>query len=251
MLTQSLSLLSLLAFATAQSSSTVSLFLPFADPQSLVASIAGADSTATTYVLACANATTASPVSATSAAVSASATGFDDDDYDDDDTDDDDDDSENDCGIPDALTVVQGASTVHYVLSIPNAGAETVNCALTGTTAAICTGQASGSALTAAGSHALPPLTTETLAPSDVSFLPVVITAGSAMAKQTGGSSVSAKATGSTGSTWASQTGSSASGGATGSARPSAQGSSAGVVGKGVRGGTWGAVGVAVAGVLV
>ena len=41
MLSATLPILSLITLGAAQSSSTVSLFIPFADPQSLVASIAG------------------------------------------------------------------------------------------------------------------------------------------------------------------------------------------------------------------
>ncbi|GAD94170.1 hypothetical protein PVAR5_2792 [Paecilomyces variotii No. 5] len=75
--------LALVAGASAQS--TVSLFLPGFDTQSMVASVVGSDSVATTYSIGCAPNV----------------------------------DSE-DCGVPPGFTIAQGASTMNYVMSIPS-----------------------------------------------------------------------------------------------------------------------------------
>ncbi|KAJ9357757.1 putative GPI anchored protein [Paecilomyces variotii] len=77
--------LSLALVAGVSAQSTVTLFLPGFDTQSMVASVVGSDATATTYALGCAP----------------------------------DVDSE-DCGVPPGFTIVQGASTMDYVMSIPS-----------------------------------------------------------------------------------------------------------------------------------
>ncbi|KAJ9410090.1 hypothetical protein DTO045G8_2083 [Paecilomyces variotii] len=77
--------LSLALVAGVSAQSTVTLFLPGFDTQSMVASVVGSDATATTYSLGCAP----------------------------------DVDSE-DCGVPPSFTIVQGASTMNYVMSIPS-----------------------------------------------------------------------------------------------------------------------------------
>ena len=129
-----LSLLSLIALSVAQNQ-TVSLFLPNADPQSLVASIVGGvrypdhfaskaweltmdinqDATATTYVVECANggykslaaltaATTGVAAAATDLAAAATDLGGDDD--------------TDACGFPVPVTIVEGPSTVAYTVAV-------------------------------------------------------------------------------------------------------------------------------------
>ncbi|KAL1879516.1 hypothetical protein Plec18167_003973 [Paecilomyces lecythidis] len=77
--------LSLALVASASAQSTVSLFLPGFDTQSMVAKVVGSDSVATTYSIGCAPNV----------------------------------DSE-DCGVPPGFTIAQGASTMNYVMSIPS-----------------------------------------------------------------------------------------------------------------------------------
>ncbi|MCJ1253920.1 Mucin-21 [Lignoscripta atroalba] len=133
MLTATLTALAFIGLSSAQS--TVSLFLLSTDNQSLVGSIVGSDSTATTYVIQCPPGT-----------------------------------DSNDCGYPIPVTVMQGPATVFYSMSLPGFTAD-FGCSLGGTTTAICSQSVGGSDANSPGQA------TETLAASDITFLPVVITA--------------------------------------------------------------------------
>jgi len=73
--------LTLAGLAIAQST-TISLYIPGADSQSLVGSIVGSDSTATTYALQCAPGT-----------------------------------EESDCGFPGVFTLTEGPATVQYSIT--------------------------------------------------------------------------------------------------------------------------------------
>lgn len=166
MISLTVSLLSLVAVGLAQNQ-TVSLFIPAADPQSLVGSIVGGDATATTYVVECANggsnalaALTAAAAATTGLAAALTSLGNDD--------------SDN-CGFPVPVTIVEGPSTVAYSLGIEDSTVS-INCALSGTSIAVCTAAASGAILT---QESIPTVTATTLSGTDVTFLPVVITAGS------------------------------------------------------------------------
>lgn len=177
----SLTLLALLPLISAQTS-TVSLFMPEADPgQSLVASIAGSDSTATTYVIQCANPTTASPSSFSS---SPSSSTEDSDDSDDSDLDDSD--GTGECGFPVAVTQTQGPSTMALTYSYSTFTAA-MSCKLTGTTRAVCTESqnvpsaepsdyVSADVSMTDGDQSGPQ--TATLEASEITFMPVVVTAG-------------------------------------------------------------------------
>lgn len=126
-----------------------------------------------------------------------------------------------------------------------------------GSTQAICTAAASGSVLLAA-SNSIPALTTATLSATEVSFIPVVITAGSATAKETASSSSSptgsahAITTG-TGTTKSTGTASTTSGTMTGSSSSATvQSTNAAMQGTPAFGaGVFGALGVAVAGAIL
>ncbi|KAL7789485.1 hypothetical protein V8C37DRAFT_386044 [Trichoderma ceciliae] len=86
---RSLALLALASTAMAAQSTTVSLLLPFADPQKLDASVIAADSTATTYLYGC-------PPGSTEG-----------------------------CGFATSETIIQGPSTWIYQLSFDNGAGET------------------------------------------------------------------------------------------------------------------------------
>ncbi|KAH8655006.1 hypothetical protein BGZ60DRAFT_418219 [Tricladium varicosporioides] len=132
--------LSLAAFSSAQS--TVSLFVPGADTQPLVASVIGSDLLATTYAVQCTPGT----------------------------------DSSN-CGFPGIFTLTEGPSTAAYTLSEGySSGGSSIlaltgyyQCSLDGLTSAICTESFSGKDANDPG------MTTETM---DVSFMPVTLTTG-------------------------------------------------------------------------
>ncbi|KAL2009990.1 hypothetical protein VTN00DRAFT_5797 [Thermoascus crustaceus] len=97
-----ISLSAILGVAVAQTS-TISLFLLGFDEQSLVASVAGADATATTYVVQCS-------------------------------------DQEDECGLPGPVTVQQGPSTLGYSLADKfDDTYMTLGCNMLGTTAVACT----------------------------------------------------------------------------------------------------------------
>ena len=118
-----LSLLTLAALGVAQNT-TVSLFLPALDDQSLVGSVVGADAKATTYVITCASggaaaATTDGSMSkkkrSAAAMTTAMPTGGSDDTFDDEDSD--------DCGLISPLTVTEGPSTLAYTLTLGTSAA--------------------------------------------------------------------------------------------------------------------------------
>ncbi|RHZ72655.1 hypothetical protein CDV55_108634 [Aspergillus turcosus] len=97
---RSLALLTATA-ATVAAQSTVTLFMPYADPQSLVAEVIGSSDSATTYVVNCASAG-------------------------------------EECGMPsDGFTIVQGASTLHQAYSYDGYYAA-YGCKLGGTTSISC-----------------------------------------------------------------------------------------------------------------
>lgn len=124
-----------------------------------------------------------------------------------------------------------------------------------GSTQAICTEAAFGSALLV-GSNSIPALTTATLSGTDYSFMPVVITAGSATAQQTSSSSISSTGSATTktsASAGSSHTGSTTSGATTGtSSSAKTQSTNAAMQGSPMFGaGVLGALGVAVAGAII
>jgi hypothetical protein len=121
----------------AQSTLATSLFIPEADPQSLVASVIAVQDAATTYAIGCPPGT-----------------------------------DSNDCGFPAPWTMIYGSD--FYDAHTTDAGAftESDHCTLHGTTGAVCTISLGGSEANGQGA------TTTTLGPSDMTFLPVTITAG-------------------------------------------------------------------------
>ncbi|KAL9133950.1 MAG: hypothetical protein Q9175_004871 [Cornicularia normoerica] len=162
-------MLSLVALGAAQNQ-TVSLFLPNTDMQSLVGSIVGGyagadgesinqDATATTYVVQCANGGSNGAAATTAAA--ATDTGND---------------NSSICGYPTPVTIVEGPSTVAYSIAL-DASTLSINCVLSGSSVAVCTAPATAAILTQ--ETGIPSLRSITLSGTDVSFLPVVITAGS------------------------------------------------------------------------
>ncbi|KUJ24253.1 uncharacterized protein LY89DRAFT_679436 [Mollisia scopiformis] len=157
-----------LATLSLAQSSTISLFIPGADSQSLVASIVGSDATATTYAFQCAPGTDA-----------------------------------DDCGFPEVVTLTEGPAIAAYTFAPEvdangtTAFAGYVDCSLAASSA-VC-------AISAGGTEANDPgLETSTLTGTDYSYMPVVITAG-ALASNTGSSvpasTTSAPSSSSTGET--------------------------------------------------
>jgi hypothetical protein len=162
-----------IGLSAAQSTTTVSLFLPNTDPQSLVASVIGTvskqrlshaslfaypltsilqDATATTYLISC-------PPGSDS----------------------------NNCGYGGGATVIEGPSTLQMVI-----GGASIACNLAGTTQAVCTESQTLSGFSTTE------LVTSTLGPADITYFPVGVTAG---AERLGPAStgVSATATGTSG----------------------------------------------------
>ncbi|KAL2037125.1 hypothetical protein N7G274_010121 [Stereocaulon virgatum] len=246
MISITLPLLGLAALGATQSS-TASLFLPFLpvpeDPPSLVASIVGSDSTATTYVVDCAPSPTAvasAAVSAAAASILGSGSGA--------------------CVFGSALTVIEGPSTVLYTVTYATILTETVDCVLSSTTYASCTGLepvdisfglgiASGTTSNIVHVDSTTTTIIETGSAAETEFFPVVITAGAANAKPGGG--VSATATGGTSTETGAATGKGSTS-KTSSAVAVSQTSNAVVGGAPVVGaGMMGAFGVAVAGALL
>lgn len=136
-------------------SSTISLFIPGADTQSLVASIVGSDATATTYAFQCA-------------------------------------DPAGDCGFPEVVTLTEGPSRAAYTFApqVDDNGTTAFNgyvdCSLA-SSSAVC-------AVSAGGTEANDPgLSTVTFTGTDYTSMPVVITAGALVAST--GSSVPASTT--------------------------------------------------------
>ncbi|KAF8851578.1 hypothetical protein BDZ45DRAFT_679022 [Acephala macrosclerotiorum] len=143
--------------------STISLFIPGADTQPLVASIVGSDSKATTYAFQCAPGTDSS-----------------------------------DCGFPGVVTLTEGPATAAYTFAPEVDGDGTTafagyfDCSLAASSA-VCVVSAGGTEANDPG------VATTTLTGTDYTSMPVVITAGAALASNTGSSSVSASTTSSTG----------------------------------------------------
>ena len=170
--------------ALAQSTSVVSLFLLDTDPQSIAASVVGADASRTTYSLGC-------PTSADDATASPTPTGLSN--STDSDSLDDDDFSDDECGIYGLILTVGGSSWDAQASADGIIGAS-MHCDLTSSTiAGKCT-------LIASDESSSQPTTIITQPDSsDYAIMPVTITAGleklaSASASATSGGS-SAKAT--------------------------------------------------------
>jgi len=136
-----LSGLAFAGFSVAQS--TISLYIPGADPQSLIASIITSDATATTYALVCA------------------------------------DEDSDDCGFPGGFTLTEGPSTAVYTLPEDiEAGSSTVvdftgfvDCSLAASSA-VCTESFGGAQANDPG------ISTETFSGTDFSYMPVILTDG-------------------------------------------------------------------------
>ncbi|KAG8533601.1 uncharacterized protein KY384_001341 [Bacidia gigantensis] len=175
-------LLTLAGLLKAQNT-TVSLLLPFADSQSLLGSIVGADASATTYVIQCPEQKQkrqVATVTATSTAASSSGSNNDNSDENDDSL----------CGIPSPVTVIEGPSTLSFSLGLEDV-TRVVDCKLEATTQAICSGTISGTGVTTDASN--PAVQTATLAGTDLGApIAVVITAGAEKLKSSGSSSSSA-----------------------------------------------------------
>lgn len=165
------------------------------------------------------------------------------------------------CGFGSAITVVEGPSTVLYTVTYGNLVTETVDCVLSGTTYASCTGVQPvdisfglGATGTMSNSVVVSSASTtiiESGSTAETDFVPVVITAGAANAKPASGVSATATATGSS-STVTGTAASKASTSKTSSAGAVSQTSNAAVGGVPVVGaGIVGAFGVAVAGALL
>jgi len=151
MFSTTITALVLLGLRTATSQVTTSLFLPGFDQQTLVASVQGSSGSTTTMVLNCAPGT--------------------------DDT---------DCGLSgftDGLTYTVGPSSMAFTMSVAEE-VDAVSCIMTGTTFADCTATAVGAAFSSGASFdpANTGLATTviatTLTQGDITYLPVIITAG-------------------------------------------------------------------------
>ena len=148
-----------------------------------------------------------------------------------------------DCGFLSSFTVIEGPSTVHYSIGVESIALASINCALSGTTKAVCTASASldAAAETELDQH-VSSLTTTTLTGTDVAsgYIPVVVTAGSAGGKSGPSPTSTAKS------------GGGSSGGSSSSGAPAAQATNAAVAGgQGIGAGLLGALGVAVAGAML
>ncbi|TAQ90667.1 hypothetical protein B7494_g968 [Chlorociboria aeruginascens] len=140
----SMNIFSLLAMAglILAQTSVVTLYVPDADPQPLVASIIGSDATATTYALQCAPGTDGS-----------------------------------DCGFDGVVTLTEGPSTAQYTFPAELGDDGSVaftgymDCSLAGTVSAVCIESAGGSDVN------FPGITTNTYTGTDQPYIPVTITA--------------------------------------------------------------------------
>ncbi|TKA80676.1 hypothetical protein B0A49_01625 [Cryomyces minteri] len=178
-------LLALAAHTLAQNSSTtLSIFLPNTDPQSLVGSIIAVDSTATTLAIACPSGT-----------------------------------DPNDCGYPSPFTLTTGPS-LYADSTVDPAGpgvfTQSVSCSLGGTTTAVCAASFGGSDAN------FPGLNTTTLAQSDITLFPVVITAGAEKLGATAAAGAGAVAASTTGASASASASSGASTSAAATASPTA-----------------------------
>jgi len=141
------------------------------------------------------------------------------------------------------------------IVSDSHHSTESLNCQLMGKTQAICTGSSTGAAIS--GDTTEPPVQTATVSGSEVTFVPVVVTAGAATGKQTGSNatpSATAKTTASTISGSTSSTASTASTKTSTSSTSSAsvQGTNAAMQASPAYGaGVLGALGVVVAGAML
>ncbi|KAE8345644.1 hypothetical protein BDV24DRAFT_125413 [Aspergillus arachidicola] len=154
------------------SSSVTSMFLLGFDPQSLEASIVGNDATATTYSINCAPSPTASA--------------SDDDDY--------------DCGVGPGLTLTDASPTTIMEMNDKPNFSYTVNCSVAGTASAVCTAIGDGPEAN------FPGTVISTIQQSEMSFLPVTITAGSVTSVAATASATTTTESGSKATTSAAQT---------------------------------------------
>jgi len=157
-----LSTLAVVNVALAQTS-TVTLYIPGADTQSLVGAVVGTASSLTTYALSCANT--------------------------------------DECGFPGGFTLTENASTAQYTMGPENgddgvlAFTARIDCALDSTISAVCVESFGGSEAN------FPGLTTETYTGTDFQYMPVFITAGAAAGTGSTPSSTMASTTASAAST--------------------------------------------------
>ncbi|KAB8226278.1 hypothetical protein BDV33DRAFT_197274 [Aspergillus novoparasiticus] len=185
------------------SSSVTSMFLLGFDPQSLEASIVGNDATATTYSITCAPSPTASASD-------------DDDDY--------------GCGLGPGITLIDASPTTIMEMNDKPNFSMTVNCSVAGTTSAVCTGIGDGPEAN------FPGTIISTIQQSEMSYLPVTITAGSvtsvaatASATTTTASATTTTESGSKATTSAAQTASKSSASSSGSSSSSSAVSTGGM----------------------
>lgn len=92
----------------------------------------------------------------------------------------------NACGFGPGVTLIEGPSTLLLTLADSTAS-ESIGCALTGTTAAVCTVSVGGSAVGSVGE-----ISTTTLGPTDMTYFPVVVTAGQALLASAPGATTAA-----------------------------------------------------------
>lgn len=202
------------ALALAQSTTTVSLWVNGADQQSLVASVVAVDATATTYMVTC-------PSSVSS----------------------------DDCGFPSPVALTEGANFYAATLTVTEDDASVAvaeRCTKTGSSAVctdIYTAVGSASAGTVTALTTLTSTSISTLDSSEITSMPVVVTAGAeklnavssgASSAASSAAAVSAASSGSasarsSGASMTTATATSASASASGSASGSATGSAAAV----------------------
>lgn len=159
----SITLFSLLGAATLALTQTITqtLYIPGADPQSLVASVLGADATATTYLLQCSTGTDSS-----------------------------------DCGFDGPVTLTEGPATAAYTFPAEYFDNGTLaitgyqDCALYGTTSAVCVESAGGAEAN------FPGMSTVTYTGTDQPYMPVVVTGAVAVSTPSGPASVTTTSSG-------------------------------------------------------
>ncbi|KAJ1715494.1 hypothetical protein NYO67_2398 [Aspergillus flavus] len=195
------------------SSSVTSMFLLGFDPQSLQASIVGnvstpqiddrtipwprgSDATATTYSITCAPSPTASASD-------------DDDDY--------------ECGLGPGFTLTDASPTTIMEMNDKPNFSMTINCSVAGTTSAVCTGIGDGPEAN------FPGTIISTIQQSEMSYLPVTITAGSVTSVAATASATTTTESGSKATTSAAQTASKSSASSSGSSSSSSAVSTGGM----------------------
>jgi len=171
-------MITLLGLAIASTSfaqtSTVTLYIPGADVQPLVASIVASDATATTYAVQCKPGTDSS-----------------------------------DCGFSDVFTLTEGSAKAQYTIAPQKDENGTVafegyfDCSLAGTTSAVCAESFGGTEAN------FPGMSTETISGTDLVYQQVIVTARAAANSGASSSSVGPSTT-NTGSTTANTSGASA-----------------------------------------